>query len=83
MRIVEGTPNVRLPQVFDAWETNTTQSQEETNNTFAVMEYIPVDVVGEMWPALNSVSLQHSPASLWDNLGTPAPQNVSPRSYWR
>ena len=52
--------DVRLPKVFDAWETKAAlsqeedPSQEESTTTYIVMQFVQGDLVSDVWPNLDS-----------------------------
>ncbi|KFZ01594.1 hypothetical protein V500_00690 [Pseudogymnoascus sp. VKM F-4518 (FW-2643)] len=54
MTYVAKMPRVRLPKVFDAWETKAASLQEESTTTYIVMEYVQGDLVSDVWPGLSS-----------------------------
>ncbi|MCJ1256472.1 hypothetical protein MMC24_004293 [Lignoscripta atroalba] len=53
MKYVAEMTSVRLPKVFDAWESQVAQTQEESSVTYIVMEYVQGDLVADIWPALS------------------------------
>ncbi len=54
MIYVAKIPLVRLPKVFDAWETKAAQLQEQSATTYIVMEYVQGDLISDVWPRLSS-----------------------------